>query len=116
MAGYRGGYGGFGGGFGGNQMQNLMKQAQKMQEEMQKAQEELEEAEIEVSAGGGLVTVTVNGKKEFLGISIKPEAVDPDDIEMLEDLIMAAVNDATEKADKLYAEKMGAFGALGGMF
>ena len=110
MAGFRGGYGGFGGG---NNMQNLMKQAQKMQQEMQKAQEELEEAEIEGSAGGGLVTVTVNGKKEFLGISIKPEAVDPDDIEMLEDLIMAAVNSANEKADEMYAEKMGAFGGLG---
>ena len=110
MAGFRGGYGGFGGG---NNMQNLMKQAQKMQQEMQKAQEELEEAEIEGSAGGGLVTVTVNGKKEFLGISIKPEAVDPDDIEMLEDLIMAAVNSANEKADEMYAEKMGAFGSLG---
>ncbi len=110
MAGFRGGYGGFGGG---NNMQNLMKQAQKMQQEMQKAQEELEEAEIEGSAGGGLVTVTVNGKKEFLGISIKPEAVDPDDIEMLEDLIMAAVNSANEKADELYEEKMGKFGGLG---
>lgn len=113
MAGYRGGYGG---GFGGGNMQNLMKQAQKMQAEMQKAQEELEESEIKGTSGGGLVTVTLNGKKEFKGIVIKPEAVDPDDVEMLEDLIMAAVNDASEKADKLYAEKMGAFGALGGMF
>jgi len=114
MAGYKGGYGGgFGGG---NQMQNLMKQAQKMQQEMAKAQEELQEAEIEGSAGGGLVTVTVNGKNEFLGITIKPEAVDPDDIEMLEDLITAAMSDAKEKADALSKEKMGAFGAMGGMF
>lgn len=114
MAGYRGGYGGgFGGG---NQMQNLMKQAQKMQQEMAKAQEELEEAEVTGSAGGGLVTVTVNGKGKFLGINIKPEAVDPEDMEMLEDLITAAMNDASEKAEELSKEKLGAFGAMGGMF
>lgn len=111
MAGFKGGYGGFGGG----NMQNLMKQAQKMQQEMAKAQEELAEAEITGSAGGGLVEVRVNGKNEFLGISIKPEAVDPDDVEMLEDLIAAAMNDAKEKADALSKEKMGAFGAMGGM-
>ncbi len=111
MAGFKGGYGGFGGG----NMQNLMKQAQKMQQEMAKAQEELAEAEIAGSAGGGLVEVRVNGKNEFLGISIKPEAVDPDDVEMLEDLIAAAMNDAKEKADALSKEKMGAFGAMGGM-
>ena len=111
MAGFKGGYGGFGGG----NMQNLMKQAQKMQQEMAKAQEELAEAEITGSAVGGLVEVRVNGKNEFLGISIKPEAVDPDDVEMLEDLIAAAMNDAKEKADALSKEKMGAFGAMGGM-
>lgn len=110
MAGYRGGYGGFGGG---NQMQNLMKQAQKMQQEMAKAQEELAETELTGSAGGGLVTVTVNGKNEFLGISIKPEAVDPDDVEMLEDLITAAMNDAREKAEELSKQKLGAFGGMG---
>ena len=114
MAGYRGGYGGgFGGG---NQMQNLMKQAQKMQQDMARAQEELENAVLEGSAGGGLVVVQVNGKKELKGITIKPEGVDTDDIEMLEDLIMAAIGDAYTKAEKLYAEKMGAFGAMGGMF
>lgn len=113
MAGYKG----FGGGYGGgNQMQQLMKQAQKMQEQMAKAQEELEEAELEGSAGGGMVKVTVNGKKAVLGIEINPAAVDPDDVEMLEDLIVAALNDAHAKADKLYEEKMGAFGVAGGMF
>ena len=113
MAGFRGGYGG---GFGGGNMQNLMKQAQKMQQEMAKAQEELENAEVTGSAAGGLVEVRVNGKNEFLGISIKPEAVDPDDIEMLEDLITAAMNDAKAKADELSKNKMGAFGAMGSMF
>jgi len=106
----RGGYGGFGGG---NQMQNLMKQAQKMQEEMQKAQEELEEAVVEGSAGGGLVKVTMTGKKVVSAIEINPDAVDTDDITMLEDLIVAALNDAYSKADKLYSEKMGMFGGLG---
>ncbi len=114
MAGYRGG---FGGGFGGgNQMQQLMKQAQKMQEQMAKAQEELEEAEIVGESGGGLVQVVVNGKKTVSSITIKPEAVDPDDIEMLEDLIMAALNNAYEKAEEMHEEKMGAFGGAGGLF
>lgn len=114
MAGYRGGYGGFGGGFGGaNQMQNLMKQAQKMQEDMQKAQALLEEAEIVGSAAGGLVTVTMNAKKVVSAINISKDAVDTDDMSMLEDIIVAALNDGYAKADKLYQEKMGAFGQLG---
>ncbi len=114
MAGYKGGYGGFGGGgFGGNQMQNLMKQAQKMQEDMKKAQEELDEMEIVGSAGGGLVKVTMNGKKVVSGVEILPDAVDTEDLTMLEDLIVAALNDGYTKADKVYAEKMGAYGNLG---
>ena len=109
--------GGFrGGGMGGGMNMNMMKQAQKMQQEMAKAQEELENAEVTGSAAGGLVEVRVNGKNEFLGISIKPEAVDPDDVEMLEDLITAAMNDAKAKADELSKNKMGAFGAMGSMF
>ena len=110
MGGYRGGFGGFGGG---NQMQNLMRQAQKMQEEMQKAQAELEETEIEGVAGSGLVKVTMNAKKTVTGISIQPDAVDLEDLTMLEDLIVAALNNGYEKADKLYQEKMGAFGGMG---
>ncbi len=111
---YKGGFGGFGGGFGGgNQMQNLMRQAQKMQEEMQKAQSELEETEVEGSAGGGLVSVSMTAKKVVTSISIKPDAVDTDDLTMLEDLLIAALNDAYDKADEVYEEKMGAFGALG---
>ncbi len=107
---YKGGFGGFGGG---NQMQNLMRQAQKMQEEMQKAQSELEELEVEGSAGGNLVKVTMTAKKVVTGIEIDPNAVDMDDITMLEDLIVAALNDAYAKADEVYAQKMGAFGGLG---
>ena len=107
---YRGGFGGFGGG---NQMQNLMKQAQKMQEEMQKAQAELEELEVEGSAGGGLVKVTMTAKKVVTGITIAPNAVDTDDLTMLEDLIVAALNDGYSQADEVYNEKMGAFGGLG---
>ena len=107
---YKGGFGGFGGG---NQMQNLMRQAQKMQEEMQKAQAELEELEVEGSAGSGLVSVTRTAKKVVTSISIKPDAVDMDDLTMLEDLLIAALNDAYDKADEVYAEKMGAFSGLG---
>ena len=110
MAGFRGGFGGFGGG---NQMQNLMRQAQKMQEQMKKAQEELEELEVEGVSGGGLVKVTMTAKKVVVGIEINPDAVDTEDITMLEDLIIAALNDGYAKADKLYNEKMGAFGNMG---
>ena len=107
---YRGGFGGFGGG---NQMQNLMKQAQKMQEEMQKAQEQVEETIVEGTAGGGLVKIIMNAKKVVSGIEINPDAVDLDDISMLEDLLIAALNDGYAKADKVCAEKLGAFSGLG---
>ena len=107
MAGYRGGFGGFGGGFGGgNQMQNLMRQAQKMQEEMQKAQAELEETEVEGTSGGGLVKVVMTAKKIVKSIEINPDAVDTEDMTMTEDLIIAALNDAYAKADKLANEKL----------
>lgn len=94
--------------FGGGNMQNLMRQAQKMQEQMQnqmaKAEEELENASLTGVSGGGMVEVTLNGKKKVQSISIKPEVVDPDDVEMLEDLIVAALNEAMAKADQLEAE------------
>ncbi|MBQ3495151.1 MAG: YbaB/EbfC family nucleoid-associated protein [Clostridia bacterium] len=109
-------YNKFGGGFGGGQMQQLMKQAQQMQQEIQKAQEELENAQLEGVAGGGLVKVVVNGKKVLQNVSINPDAVDTDDIEMLEDLILAAYNAACEQADKLSDEKLGAYNKMGGMF
>ena len=79
------------------------------------AQEELEEAEIEGESGSGLVKVVVNGKKVVKSLSIDPKAVDPDDIEMLEDLIVAALNTAYEAADEMYEEKMGKFGGAGGL-
>ena len=103
MAGYRGGFGGFGGG---NQMQNLMKQAQKMQEEMEAKQTELDAMEYEVQAGGGVVTVKINGKQEVQSITIKPEVVDPDDIETLSDILVAAVNEAIKKVSETNNEAM----------
>ena len=99
--------GGFPGGFGGGNINNLMKQAQAMQKQMEKMQKEVEAAEFEASVGGGAISVRVNGKKEVLGINIKPEVVDPDDVEMLEDLVLSAVNEALRKADEETANKMG---------
>ena len=87
-------------------MNNMLKQAQKMQQDMLKAQQEIEEKEIEASSGGGAVSVKVSGKKELLSIKLSPEAVDPDDIEMLEDLILAAVNEGMRKADEESAKEM----------
>ena len=90
---------GFGGGMMPGNMNQILKQAQKMQDNMQKMQQELEAKEFEVSVGGGAVTVKVNGKKELLDINMKPEVVDPDDIEMLQDLVISAVNEALRKVD-----------------
>jgi len=87
-------------------MGSMMKQVQKMQQEMARLQGELEEKTVESSAGGGVVAVVATGKKELKSISIKPEAVDPDDVEMLEDLILAAVNEALRKAEQMVAEEM----------
>ncbi|MCR5204872.1 MAG: YbaB/EbfC family nucleoid-associated protein [Lachnospiraceae bacterium] len=91
--------GGFNGGFPGN-MNNLMKQAQRMQRQMEERQKELEDKEWEASAGGGAVTVKVSGKKELTSVTLSPEVVDPDDIEMLQDLIIAAVNEAFKKMEE----------------
>ncbi len=104
-------YKGFHGGAGLNtnkNMNNVLKQAQKMQEEMEKIQSELENKTVEASAGGGVINVTANGKKEILSIKIKPEAVDPEDVETLEDLILVAVNDAIKQADDMMTEGMSA--------
>ena len=90
---------GFGGGMMPGNMNQILKQAQKMQDNMQKMQQELEAKEFEVSVGGGAVTVKVNGKKEVLDVTMKPEVVDPDDIEMLQDLVISAVNEALRKVD-----------------
>ena len=102
-------------GFGGANINNLMRQAQKMQKEMAKLQEELQERTVEASAGGGAVNVVVSGKKEIVEISIKPEVVDPEDVEMLQDLIVAAVNEALRKVDEMVNSEMGKLtGGLGG--
>ena len=98
--------GGFPGGFGGANMNNLMKQAQKLQRDMEQAQKELESKEFEASVGGGAVVVKVNGKKEVLDVTMKPEVVDPDDIEMLQDLVISAVNEALRKVDEMQQSQM----------
>ncbi len=100
--------GGMGMGNMGN-MQGMMKQMQKMQKQMQEAQEQLGQEKVEGTAGGGMVTVVVTGHKEIVDVQIKPEAVDPDDVEMLQDLVLAAVNDALKKADELTNNTMGQF-------
>lgn len=96
----RGGFNGLG------NMGNIMKQAQKMQKDMEKKQEELAQRTVEATAGGGAVYVKVNGKKEILEIKIKPEVVDPEDVEMLEDLVMVAANEAIRKAEDMFATEM----------
>jgi len=90
-------------------MNNMMKQVQKMQKKMMEAQEKLKEEVVEGSAGGGVVTIKCNGHKEVLEVNIKEEAVDPDDIDMLQDLVLAAINDALKKADELAANRLGQF-------
>jgi nucleoid-associated protein EbfC len=87
-------------------MKDLMKQAQKMQEELQKTQQELADMEVEGTAGGGMVTVKMNGQHKVLSIKIDPEAVDPDDVEMLEDLIIAAFNEAETKISQTSENEM----------
>jgi DNA-binding YbaB/EbfC family protein len=106
-------------GGGGMNMGSMLARAQKMQADMAAAQAEVETAEVEAAAGGGVVTVRANGAKKILSVKISPDAVDPDDIEMLEDLVTAAVNEALNKADELMKDKMsGITGGmdLGGMF
>ena len=115
--GYRGGgYGGMGS-MGGSMRQNdLMKQAQKMQQDMLKMQEELENRTYKATAGGGVVTAEVSGKRELTALTIDPEAVDPDDVEMLQDMIIAAVNAALRDAEKTASENMAKVtGGLGGL-
>lgn len=111
--------GGFTGGMPGN-MNNLMKQAQKMQRQMEETTKELEVKEYTASAGGGAVTVTVSGKKEVIAVKLAEEVVDPEDIEMLQDLIIAAANEAfrqmEEESGAAMAKLTGGLGGLGGGF
>lgn len=99
--------GGFPGGMGGMNIQQMMKQAQKMQQDMARKQEELAARELTASSGGGMVQVTITGSKELKSVCINPECVDPDDVEMLEDLVMSAVNEALRMADELVQNEMG---------
>ena len=103
-------FGGFGGGA---NMQNMIRQAQKMQAEMEKKNEELANTELIGASGGGMVEVVITGKNEIRAVRIKKEAVDPDDVEMLEDLVMAAIKDAQTKASQLSKD---ALGPMGGAF
>ena len=109
----RGGFPGGMGGFGGMNMNNLMKQAKKMQEEMQKSQEELSSKEFDRTAGGGAISVKVTGEKVIKEIKIKPDVVDPDDVEMLEDLILTCVNEALRKVDSAQSQEFGKFNIPG---
>lgn len=112
--------GGFPGGAMPGNMSNLMKQAQKMQKQMEESTKELETKEFTATAGGGAVEVTVTGKKEVTKVKLAPEVVDPDDIEMLEDLIVAATNEALRKMEDETQASMakitGGFGSMGGLF
>lgn len=94
-------------GMGGMNMNNLMKQAQKMQKQMQEKQEELGEKTIEMTSGGGAVKVVITGKKEIKELKLNPDVVDPEDVEMLEDLIMSAVNEAIRQVEEMYNNEMG---------
>ena len=112
--------GGFPGGAMPGNMNNIMKQAQRMQKQMEEKSKEFEDKEWEATSGGGAVTVKVSGKKEIVSVKLSPEAVDPDDIEMLEDLIVAAVNEALRKMEDENAAMMqqltGGLGGLGVLF
>ncbi len=109
----RGGFPGGMGGFGGFNMNQLMREAKKMQADMEKSQEELAVQEFEATAGGGAITVKVSGNKEIKSVKIKPEVVDPEDVEMLEDLILTCINEALRKVDSAQASAMGKYNIPG---
>jgi DNA-binding YbaB/EbfC family protein len=112
----RGGFPGMGGMGGGGNMQQMMKQVQKLQQQAQKTQEELEQREFEATSGGGMVKVRASGKKELLSLEINPQAVDPEDVEMLQDLVLAAVNEVLrniEDTTNAEMQKLGGGRGLG---
>ena len=109
----RGGFPGGMGGFGGMNINNLMKEAKKMQADLEKSQAELAEKEFDATAGGGAITVKVSGQKVLKEITIKKEVVDPDDVEMLQDLILTCVNEALRKVDSAQASEMGKYNIPG---
>ena len=106
---FRGGYGG------GMNQANMIKQAQKMQEELRRMQEEIENSVFEATAGGGVVKAAVNGKHELTALTIDPEAVDPEDVEMLQDLVIAAVNEALRKVDEASSSGMSKLTGMKGL-
>jgi len=105
MNNFKGGFGGFGG-LGGANLSQLMKQAQKMQQNLETAKKEIAETEFTATAGGGMVEVKMSGTRELKSVKLKPEIVNPEDIEMLEDLICASINDALNQINKMEAEKL----------
>ena len=109
----RGGFPGMGGGFGGMNLNNLMKEAKKMQADIEKSQEELSQKEFEATSGGGAITVKVTGSKEIKEIIIKKEVVDPEDLEMLQDLILTCTNEALRKVDAATEASMGKYNIPG---
>ena len=111
--GKRGGFPGGMGGFGGMNINSLMKEAKKMQADMEKSQAEFASKEFEASSGGGTINVKVSGEKVIKEIKIKPDVVDPDDVEMLEDLILTCVNEALRKVDSAQADQFGKFNIPG---
>ena len=111
--GKRGGFPGGMGGFGGMNINNLMKEAKKMQADMEKSQAELANKEFDASAGGGAITVKVSGEKTIKEIKIKPDVVDPEDVEILEDLILTCVNEALRKVDSAQADQFGKYNIPG---
>ena len=108
----KGGFPGGMGGFGGMNINKLMKEAKKMQADIEKSQEELESKEFEASSGGGAITVKVTGAKQIKEINIKKEIVDPEDVEMLQDLIITCVNEALRKVDSAQASQMGKYNII----
>ena len=111
--GKRGGFPGGMGGFGGMNLNNLMKEAKKMQADMEKSQAELATKEFDATAGGGAISVKVSGEKVIKEIKIKPEVVDPDDVEMLEDLVLTCVNEALRQVDSAQAQSLGKYNIPG---
>ena len=111
----RGGFPGGMGGFGGMNINQLMKEAKKMQADLEKSQEELQSREFEATAGGGAISVKVGGNKEIKAINISKDVVDPDDVEMLQDLIITCINEALRKVDSAQAASMGKFNIPGMM-
>lgn len=109
----RGGFPGGMGGFGGMNLNNLMKEAKKMQADLEKNQQELAEKEFEASAGGNAVSVKVNGQKQILDLKLQKEVVDPEDVEMLQDLIVTCINQAFKQVDDAQAASMGKFNIPG---